>query len=74
MVGDVRLQLDELRTESLIFCPKFIYKTLEKVHMICSRVKTTYSRQISYADHRRRDFEFQEGDKVYLQNFPRTEW
>ena len=29
-----------------------------------------YSRQKSYADHRRRNFEFEEGDKVYLKISP----
>ena len=30
----------------------------------------TYSRQKSYADHRGREFEFKEGDKVYLKLSP----
>ena len=29
-----------------------------------------YSRQKSYVDHRRRDLEFKEGDKVYLKIYP----
>ena len=29
-----------------------------------------YSRQKSYADHRRRNLEFAEGDRVYLKNSP----
>ena len=29
-----------------------------------------YSQQKSYADYRRRNFQFDEGDKVYLKNFP----
>ena len=29
-----------------------------------------YSRQKSYADHRTRDFEFEEGDKVYMKISP----
>ena len=47
--------------------PELIYKTLEKVHIIRNRLQTTYNRQKSYADHRRRDLEFEEGDKVYLE-------
>ena len=49
--------------------PDFIYKTLQKVHMIRNHLETAYSRQKSYVDHRRRDLEF-EGDKVYLKISP----
>ena len=49
---------------------ELIYKTLEKVHIIRKRLQTTYNRQKSYADHRRRDLEFEEGDKVYLKISP----
>ena len=48
----------------------FVYKTLEKVHIIRNRFQTAYSQQKSYADHRRRDLEFQEGEKVYLKISP----
>ena len=47
-----------------------MYKTFEKVHIIRNRLQTAYSRQKSYADHRRRDLEFEEGDKVYLKILP----
>ena len=33
--------------------------------MIRNHFKLTYSRQRSYADHRRRELEFEEGDKLY---------
>ena len=46
---------------------------MEKVHIIRNRLQTTYSRQKSYADHRRRDLEFEEGDKVYLKISPMKE-
>ena len=65
MVGDVGLQTDCV-TESSLFCPQLIYKTLEKFHMIRNQLKTAYSRQKSYADNRRRELEFEKGDKVYL--------
>ena len=52
--------------EPSILGPELIYKTLEKVHIIRNRLQTAYSRQKSYADHRRRNLEFEEGDKVYL--------
>ena len=47
-----------------------IYRTLEKVHIIRNRLKTAYSRQKSYADNRRREFEFEEGDKVHSKISP----
>ena len=56
--------------ESPIFRPNLIYRTLEKVYIIRIRLETAYSRQKSYADHRRRDLEFEEGDKVYLKFLP----
>ena len=48
----------------------FVYKTLEKVHIIRNRFQTAYSQQKSYADHRRRDLEFEEGNKVHLKISP----
>ena len=55
--------------ESSLLGPYLIYKTLEKVHIIRNRLKTSYSWQKSYADHRKTELEFEEGDKVYLENF-----
>ena len=51
--------------EPLLLGPDLVYKTLEKVHIIRNRLQTAYSRQKSYADNRRRNLEFEEGDKVY---------
>ena len=56
--------------ESSLLGPELIYKTLEKVHMIRKQLKIAYRRQKSYADHRRKDLEFEEGDKVYLKVLP----
>ena len=47
-----------------------VYQTLEKVHIIRNQLQTTYSRQKYYADHRRTDLEFEEGEKVYLKISP----
>ena len=47
-----------------------IYKTLEKFHIIRNQLQTAYSLKKSYADHRRRDFKFEEGDKVHLKISP----
>ena len=52
--------------EPSLLGPNFVYKALEKVHAIRNRLQTAYSLQKSYADYRRRNFEFEEGDKVYL--------
>ena len=56
--------------ESSLLGPEFIYKTLEKVHVIRNRLQMAYSRQKPYANHRRRDLEFEEGDKVHLKISP----
>ena len=51
----------------------FDYKILEKVHIIRNRLQMAYHRQKSYDNHRRRDLEFEEGDKVYLKISPMKE-
>ena len=56
--------------DSSLFDPELTYKTLEKVHIIRKWLKKAYSRQKSYADHRRVDLEFEVGDKVYLKISP----
>ena len=43
----------------------------EKVKMIQQRIQTAQSRQKSYSDNRRRDLEFEVGDKVFLKILPR---
>ena len=56
--------------ESSILGRDLIYKTLDKVHIIRNHLKTAYSRQKSYVDHRRKELEFEEGDKVYQNKIP----
>ena len=56
--------------EPSLFGPELLYKTLEKFHIIRNRLQTAYSRQKCYADNRRGDLEFQEGDKMYLKISP----
>lgn len=46
--------------------PELIYKTLKKVHIRRGWLQTAYSQQRSHAENRRRNLEFEEGDKVYL--------
>ena len=48
--------------ETSLLGPKLIYKTLVKVHIIRNRLKIAYSRQKSYATHRRRDLDSEEND------------
>ena len=56
--------------ESSLLGPEIVYDALQKVRVIRDRLKTTYSRQKSYADNIRRDLEFEVGDKVYLKISP----
>jgi hypothetical protein len=52
--------------ESVILGPEIIQQTTEKVKQIREKMRTTQSRQKSYADKRRRPLEFEEGDHVFL--------
>ena len=49
----------------------WIEDAYEKVKVIRQRIQTAQSRQKSYADNRRRDLEFEIGDKVFLKILPR---
>ena len=51
---------------SSILGPNIIHEDVEKVRIFRDRLATTYSRQKSYADYRKRDLEFEVGDQVYL--------
>ncbi|XP_071924797.1 uncharacterized protein [Coffea arabica] len=44
----------------------WVEEAYEKVRVIRQRLQTAQSRQKSYADHRRKDLEFEIGDKVFL--------
>jgi hypothetical protein len=52
------------------FGPEIIQEAEEQVHQIREILGTAQSRQKSYADTRRRLFEFKEGDYVYLKVSP----
>ena len=47
-----------------------VYKTLEKFHIIRNRLQMACSRQKSYANHRSKNLEFEEGDTMYLKISP----
>jgi hypothetical protein len=53
-------------SERQLFGPKIIQEAEEQVRLIRENLRTTQSRQKSYADTRRRLLEFKEGDHVYL--------
>ena len=46
--------------------PAFVKEAEEKVALICKRLLEAQSRQKIYADNRRRELRFEEGDIVYL--------
>ncbi|XP_058762492.1 uncharacterized protein LOC131635876 [Vicia villosa] len=46
--------------------PEIVRQTIEKVKLIRDKMKTSLSRKMSYHNKRRKDLEFQEGDRVFL--------
>lgn len=56
--------------EQLILGPEILTRTVGIVAKIRERLETAQSRQKSYADQRRRDLEFGEGDHVFLKVSP----
>ena len=48
--------------EKKLLGPKLVQLTVEKVALIKERLKAAQSRHKSYANHRRRDLEFEVGD------------
>ena len=56
--------------EKQIEGPDLIRETSEKVPLIQERLRTAFSRQRSYADLKRRDVQFNEGDHVFLKISP----
>ncbi|TYK23436.1 pol protein [Cucumis melo var. makuwa] len=56
--------------EQRLMGPELVQSTNEAIQKIRSRMHTTQSRQKSYADVRRKDLEFDVGDKVFLKVAP----
>ena len=50
--------------------PKLVQITSEKVKVVCDNLKIARDRQRSYADNRRRDLQFEIGDRVFLKISP----
>jgi len=59
--------------ENLVLGPNMIQHTTGKIKMIREKLRTTQSRQKSYADKKQQHFEFQEGGHVFLKATPTTE-
>ncbi|XP_050902434.1 uncharacterized protein LOC127113342 [Lathyrus oleraceus] len=57
--------------EERILGSEIIQETTEKIKMVRDKIKKAQDRQNSYADHRRRPLEFDEGDHVFLKVTPR---
>nr|GEZ39828.1 putative reverse transcriptase domain-containing protein [Tanacetum cinerariifolium] len=56
--------------ESQLIGPEIVQETTEKIIQIKERLKTARSRKKSYADKRRKPFEFKVGDRVLLKVSP----
>jgi hypothetical protein len=53
-----------------VFGPEILQEAEKQVHIVRDNLKTTQSRQKSYADNRRRELIFEVGDYVYLKVSP----
>ena len=53
-----------------LFGPDLIKESKQKVKLIRDRLKVAQSRQKSYADSKRKDTEYEVGDRVYLRVSP----
>ena len=56
--------------ERKLLGPEIVQETTDKIDLIQQRIRTAQSRQKSYADIRRRELEFEEGDHVFLKVSP----
>jgi hypothetical protein len=56
--------------ESQLFEPEIIKEAERQVHVVRENLKVAQSRQKSYADTRRRELTFEEGDYMYLKVSP----
>ena len=56
--------------ERKLSSPEIVQATTDNVKVIRDRLKIAQDRQKSYADNRRRDLEFQVGDRVFMRILP----
>ncbi|KAK4376019.1 hypothetical protein RND71_006696 [Anisodus tanguticus] len=66
----MKLQQTGTVGETLLFGLEVIQETNDKVQIIQERIKTAHSRHKSYADHHKRDLEFQKWEKLFLKVSP----
>ena len=52
--------------ERKLLGPEIVQATVDKVNVICAKLKAAQDRQKSYADKRRKDLEFEVEDRVFL--------
>jgi hypothetical protein len=57
-------------SKSQLFGPEIIREAEREVHVVCENLKVAQSRQKSYADTRRNELTFEEGEFVYLKVSP----
>src|ERR1044072_2576750 len=58
--------------EHLFVGPELVQQTTEKVKEVQAKMRAAHSRQKGYADTRRRELEFEAGDRVFLRVNPTT--
>jgi len=58
--------------EAKLLGPEIVQETTEQIRMIQDRMRIAQERQAQYANRRRRDLEFAEGDHVFLRITPTT--
>jgi hypothetical protein len=56
--------------EQKVFGPDILHKAEKQIRMVRVNLRVAQSRQMSYADHRRRELSFEIGDFVYLKVSP----
>jgi hypothetical protein len=56
--------------EQKVFVPDILQEAEKQVHIVRENLQVAQSRQKSYADHRRRELNFEVGDFVYLKVLP----
>ena len=56
--------------ERKLLGPEIVQTTVDKVNIICARLKAAQDRQKSYADKRKKDLEFEVEDRVFFKLSP----
>ena len=56
--------------ERKLLGPEIVQTIMDKFNVICAQLKAAQDRKKSYADKRRKDLEFEVGDRVFLKLSP----